>query len=244
MMSNIKAPITANAALAAVGAIFTWGVREELVAANPCKLVAGNPTRARERTLSDGELPLFWNALDGVDKVTAAALRIVLLTGQRPGEVAHMRKEHIKDGTWWEMPGQPMPELGWPGTKNARSHRVPLSEAVQTIIAQVGITNGFVFGRAITGLDRAMRAVCGNLEIERATPHDLRRTFASKVTALGHGRTAMDRLLNHSDHSVGSIYDRHGYQNEDRKIMEAVARHIMGIVEGRDASGTVIRGRF
>jgi hypothetical protein len=31
-----------------------------------------------------------WNALAEVDPVDAAALKLILLTGQRPGEVAHM----------------------------------------------------------------------------------------------------------------------------------------------------------
>ena len=48
---------------------------------------------------------------------------MILLTGQRPGEVTHMRREHIEDG-WWTLPGAPVPALGWPGTKNGETHRV------------------------------------------------------------------------------------------------------------------------
>ena len=58
---------------------------------------------------------------------------MVLLTGQRPGEVAHMRTEHIVDG-WWELPGAPVPALDWPGTKNGDSHRVWLPKAALAII--------------------------------------------------------------------------------------------------------------
>jgi hypothetical protein len=50
------------------------------------------------------------------------------------------------------------------------------------------------------------------------------------VTRLGFGRAAMDRLLNHADHSVGSIYDRYNYASEDRQIMEAVAAHFLRLV--------------
>jgi integrase len=122
-MASIEAPDLANQTLAAVSAIFTWAVKEEILPANPCKLVARNPVRSRERVLSESELPRFWSAFDDVGLVAASALRMILLTGQRPGEVAHMRREHIVDG-WWEMPGEPMPALGWPGTKNAATHRV------------------------------------------------------------------------------------------------------------------------
>ena len=34
----------------------------------------------------------------------STALKAILLLGQRPGEVTHMRREHLVDG-WWEMPG-------------------------------------------------------------------------------------------------------------------------------------------
>ena len=63
MMAKIEAPIVANQTLAAVSAIFSWGMKEEIVAANPCKLVERNPTKSRERVLSESELPLFWKAL-------------------------------------------------------------------------------------------------------------------------------------------------------------------------------------
>ena len=43
---------------------------------------------------------------------------MILLTGQRPGEILNMRTEHI-EGNWWTMPGDPVPALEWPGTKNA-----------------------------------------------------------------------------------------------------------------------------
>jgi hypothetical protein len=73
-------------------------------------------------------------------------LKVILLTGQRPGEVSHMRHEHIVDG-WWTMPGEPDHKLGWPGTKNGQSHRVWLPEVVRDIMADIDgdSTTGFVF---------------------------------------------------------------------------------------------------
>jgi integrase len=153
-----------------------------------------------------------------------------------------------KDG-WWEMPGQPEESIGWPGTKNAKSHRVWLTQEVRDILDTVDEAPdaGFVFvadnGGPVRGLDAAMRDICKKLKLPRATPHDLRRTFGSTVTALGHGRAAMDRILNHSDSGVGSVYDQHSYAAEDRRIMEAVTRHVTMLVEGRRAA-KVVRGRF
>jgi integrase len=168
MMARIEAPIVANQSLAAISAIFSWGVKEEIVAANPCKLVERNPTRSRERVLADSEIPKFWAAFDDADSVAGAALKMILLSGQRPGEVAHMRREHIRDG-WWEMPGEPIDTLGWPGTKNGQAHRVWLSKPVQELLARLRdgkSATDFVFAgarsRAIHGLDGAMRGICAN----------------------------------------------------------------------------------
>ena len=241
MMAKIEAPIIANQTLAALSAIFSWGVREEVVAANPCKLVERNPTKSRERVLSQSELPSFWQAFNKLDPVRGAALKAILLLGQRPGEVIHMRREHLKDG-WWEMPGEPA--NGWPGTKNADSHRVWIPKPAQELLADSGpSTTGFVFadphGGPINRVDHAMRSICAKLKLERATPHDLRRTHGSTITAMGFGRDAMNRVQNHKEGGIADVYDRHRYETETKTIMESVAAKIMALVESQE-SGKVV----
>jgi integrase len=241
LMARIKAPIAANQTLAAVSAVFTWGMKEEIVAANPCKLVARNPVRSRERVLAPSEIAPFWRALDEVEPRRAVALRLILLTGQRPGEVAHMRREHLKDG-WWEMPGHLIGGV-WPGTKNAAGHRVWLPAPARALIAGLADDTdgvgapGFVFQGTRRGpvgdLDRTMHDVCAKIGIEPVRPHDLRRTHGSTVTALGFGRDAMNRIQNHREGGIASVYDRHGYAEENKRIMEAVAAQIVALVEVR-----------
>ena len=133
---RIQAPIVANQTLAAASALFSWAVREELLSGNPCTRVERHPTRSRDRVLSDSEIPRFWKTFDEAGLYKGAALKMVLLTGQRPGEVRHMRREHIVDG-WWEMPGQPGPRLNWPGTKNGQSRRIWLPEPAKALLAEV-----------------------------------------------------------------------------------------------------------
>src|SRR4029079_2746515 len=123
MHRRIEAPISANQALAHTRAVFSWAVKQDLLKVNPCVGVEKNQTKERERVLSDSEIPLFWQAFDDAGYVQSLALKIILLTGQRPGEVRHMRTEHIKDG-WWELPGAPVQTLDWPGTKNGMTHRI------------------------------------------------------------------------------------------------------------------------
>jgi integrase len=237
---DVEAPALANQVLAAASAIFSWALKQEIVGGNPCRGIDRNETRSRERVLSDSEVPRFWAAFDDAGLVVSTALKLVLLTGQRPGgEVACMRREHIKDG-WWEMPGKPVPALGWPGTKNGASHRVWLPTAAREIVAELGGDNastGFVFagerGSAVKRLDAAMRDICAKLGVERATPHDLRRTHGSTITALGFGRDAMNRIQNHKEGGIGDVYDRHDYSAEIKTVMEATAARIMALVEGR-----------
>jgi integrase len=218
-IAAIAAPVLANQVLAAASAIFSWTVRQELITTNPCSGVEKHTTTSRERVLSDSEIVEFWPWL-------SAPLKMVLLTGQRPGEVAHLRHEHVVDG-WWEMPGAPEPATGWPGTKNGTSHRVWLSEPVRGLLSDV-------FAVPAGRMQRDMRELCAQLGVrEKVTPHDLRRTFCSTTTRLGFGRDAMNRVTNHRDGGIASVYDRYGYAEENKRIMETVARRIVGIAEGR-----------
>jgi integrase len=241
-----------NQVLAAISAVFTWAkdkrqpmtLRLPATFAHPARGIERHELKSRERVLNDSEVARFWDAFGELDPVTGAALKMVLLTGQRPGEVAHMRREHLRDG-WWELPGAPVPSLGWPGTKNKVSHRVWMAGPARTLIDGEDST-GFVFGRRkypVHGLDAAMRSICTKLGVERATPHDLRRTFSTKVAALGFGREALNRVTNHKEGGIASVYDRHGYADENKRIMETVAAKLIALAEGRPDTNVVAFAR-
>jgi integrase len=142
-----------------------------------------------------------------------------------------MAMDHVVDG-FWQMPGKP--QGSWPGTKNGRDHRVALSEAALALIPL------HLADRA-SGQKSALllKALVAEFSLERATPHDLRRTALTKITKLGFGRDAMDRIANHRKGGITDIYDRHSYEDEDRRIMAAVARQILSIVEGTGATNVV-----
>jgi integrase len=246
MVTRIGAPTVANQTLAAASAIFAWAIREDILKVNPCQQIERNTTVSRERILSDSEIPLFWTAFD--DVYEGALLKMILLTGQRPGEVRCMRTEHIIDG-WWTMPGDPIPALHWPGTKNGDTHRVWLPAAAQALVTEMDAT-GLIFagvrGKAIdaTKLPYAMRDICNKLKVERATPHDLRRTHGTMITRLGFGRDAMNRIQNHREGGIASVYDRHQYADENKRIMETVADKIMSSVEGVPVESNVVAAQF
>jgi integrase len=242
IMAKIDGPMAANQVVKSASAIFSWAVKQELLTTNPCVGVEHNDTTSRNRVLSDSEMPLFWEAF-GKAGLPGAALRVLLLTGQRPGEVRCMRHDQIVDG-WWNLPGPKDEAKGWPGTKNSENHRVWLPQQVRTIIAELNCDDGigFVFGKP-PALDATMRDICKKLNVPRAVPHDLRRTHGTRITGLGFGRPAMNRVQNHKEGGIASVYDRYEYGAENKQIMESVARHITAIVEGREGDN-IVRGRF
>jgi integrase len=98
---------------------------------------------------------------------------------------------------------------------------------------------GFVFD--VRRLDTAMRNICARLGVkEKVTPHDLRRTFSTTVTGLGSGRDAMNRVTNHKDGGIATVYDRHKYRRENQTIMEKVAAHILQLATGKGPDDKVI----
>jgi integrase len=242
LLREIEAKVVANQTLAVASAIFSWAIREEVggVKVNPCSHVKPNKVEARSRVLSDSELPKFWAAFERAG-LPGQALQLILLLGQRPGEVLHMRAEHL-DGGWWSLPGAPEPARGWPGTKNGENHRVWLPGPAQAIVAEIlgDRREGYVLGKSLR-LDTAMREIGAELGIaEPVRPHDLRRTHGTWITRLGFGREAMNRVQNHKEGGIADVYDRHGYAAETKRIMERVAARILALAEGRNGDAKVV----
>ena len=94
--------------LAAISAVFSWGIERNTSLPIPCRLVERNATQSRERILSESEVPLLMDALDDVvDPITASALKADPAHRGAAGRATHMRREHIKDGEWWECRVRP-----------------------------------------------------------------------------------------------------------------------------------------
>jgi integrase len=66
------------------------------------------------------------------------------------------------------------------------------------------------------------RAISRNLKyfgIPKFTPHDLRRTGSTQLAGFKVPRFDRDRVLNHTDQTVGSVYDVYEYQDEKRAVL-------------------------
>ena len=126
-MLNAKAataPVAANRLLEVVRRLYSWGLKQALVETTPCVNI-DRPTeeKSRDRVLSAQEIATFWERLDTASRMSQGvrvALKLVLVTGQRPGEVCAMEwKDLDLDGGWWDLPDAK--------TKSKRKHYVPLT---------------------------------------------------------------------------------------------------------------------
>jgi integrase len=225
------AGIEANRTLALVRKIFNWGISMDYVERNPCALVL---RLARERrrfhVMSSSDIRALFLSLDQEKPAVSAALRLILLTAQRSGEVLSMRWEDVDfSEAWWTIP----PER----SKNGLSHRVPLSPPALAILdarRALCSESPWVFPGASargpwSGIQKAVQRTRKRAGIE-LRGHDLRRTAASMMASMGTPRLVIGRILNHVETGVTSVYDRHGYDREKREALEAWARRLEEIV--------------
>jgi integrase len=240
------APIQSNRVLTCINRMFSWAVEVDMLEVTPChRMKPLAKENRRDRVLTYEELRRFWTRLPEcpVSLPMRQALRVQLLTAARIGEVLSMRWTDVDfDGGIWTIPAA--------NSKNGEANRVPLSPAAVEAIRALEPLNGnaeYVF-RGIRGggphivvnsTSVAIGRAIPYLEVGHFTPHDLRRSAATYLAALGTPRLVLSKILNHTDRSVDAIYDRHGYDNEKRAALDAWARKLAEIVEGQDAGKVV-----
>jgi len=192
----------------------------------------------KERVLSDGEIRTLWHATAVMGPAYRDVLRLILLTGQRPGEVAGIRGGDVNfEHALWTLP----PER----VKNKRRHLVPLTGEALTIIRKRGEGAGsgplFITPRGHTPTSQDVAKAFERLRQDGvfetpATPHDLRRTAATLMGRLEIDQMTIARVLNHASTTkatvTGSTYDRHTYEPQMRRALQALDAEIGRIVSG------------
>jgi integrase len=227
----------ANRTLTLLRTIFNFAVQQAIFDTNPTagiKLPARE--RRRDRVLSDGEIALLWERLphSGINETTRRIFQLILVTAQRPGEVAQAEWRDIDLATaWWTIPAEK--------SKNGLTHRVPLSGMALEIIGECPSEKSCLFPAPrswslpihINYLSHALRLKRDRLGIEHFTSHDLRRTAASHMASMGIPRLVISKVLNHVERGITAVYDRHGYDREKRAALEAWAARLGRIIAGR-----------
>ena len=237
---------TANRVRAYLSKFFNWCVERDVIELSPAMNVkAVAKEKSRDRVLSDDEIRWFWDACDDLGQPWGPLGKLLLLTGQRLGEVVAMTDSEI-DADNWHLPAD--------RTKNGRAHNVPLSpsalavlESVERIESENGYVHtttgespvsGYFKGRnriAESMAEIAAKETGEPVEIPHWTFHDLRRTCATGLARLGIPVRVTEAVLNHVSGTGGGIvavYQRHDYADEKRRALEAWARFITQLTEG------------
>jgi len=238
-----------RAVFAYASVLFGWAARRGDIPANPLadmeKPVAPKP---RDRVLSDVEVLAVWNAAASVSEPFDSFFRLLILTGQRRGEVAGMAWAELdRATTTWTVPAD--------RAKNGVAHIVPLSAPVVAELhrlskaaqkgkgiqdenkwPKVGLVLTTTGKTPISGITKAKSA------LDAAVPksgesgplpgwriHDIRRTVATGFQRLGIRFEVTEAVLNHISGAKGGIagvYQRHDWKDEKRAALEAWARHL------------------
>jgi len=244
-----RAPVASNRVRALLSRLFNFAIEREILEASP--MAALKPLykeKPKERYLSGEEISLVWHKLEGAPNTTGEmkqALRLILCTGARPGEVAGMAWEEVQ-GEWWNLPGERM--------KNGLPHRYYLTPMAREILKaqkedQESLEEkpAFVFPSPITvgapiqpkNLSRPLRRN-EYFGLPPFTPHDLRRTTATHLGELGIPRLTVGQILGHTDGSITQVYDRHSFDKEKKQALMKWDRQLKRILSGATETEKVI----
>jgi integrase len=249
-------------------AAFAWAMKRGAVHTNPfADLPLAKNVGKRERVLSDQEIAEIWRAAGDATWPYGTIVRLLILTGQRRGEVAGMTWGEISENlAMWTLPGE--------RTKNGAAHTVPLSTVACDLLRAAlpedtnePLASGeFVLPGAIgtpfAGWSKAKRALDKAINDARAiaakaagrTPaplalwslHDLRRTVATGLQRLGVRLEVTEAVLNHISGSRGGIagvYQRHDWAAEKRAALDAWAARVVANFADAPESQRVVRLR-
>lgn len=239
---------SARAAFTMVSSMFDHGVGKHLVTGNPCALlkvssIIGTERAARARvSLNDDQLRAFITALPALGKENELALKIILATGVRKGELSRAKWSDVDlDAGLWSIP--PENQKGRRSTKEAgKAFVIPLPVVVVgwfKELATLAMGSKMVMpGRYRAGsetinhstFNRALGKLPANLA--RVTPHDLRSTARSHLAALGVSIIVAERCLNHSLGGLVGIYDQHDYMDERRVALNLWAAKLAALENG------------
>ena len=246
-------------------AAFAWAMKRGAVQNNPfANLPVAKGIAKRERVLSDIEIAEIWHAAGEAASPYGTIIRLLILTGQRRGEVAGMAWEEISEElTTWTLPGG--------RTKNGEPHTVPLSATVCDILRALlpdgadnwhaggGIVLPGTLGTPFAGWSKAKQALDKAIVDARAKAaraagtspaplipwnvHDLRRTVATGLQRLGVRLEVTEAVLNHISGSRGGIagvYQRHDWAAEKRVALDSWAAHVLAVAKGAPATSKVV----
>jgi integrase len=210
---------------------FTWCQKKRYITDNPVTGLSQHAQPSRSRVLTDGELKAVWKAADQIGGHFAAIVKLLLLTGQRRGEIAALRT------SWIENDHIVLPKEI---CKNSREHAFPIGPMSAALISRAMPTSGLLFfparGRPTSpfnGWSKSKAVLDALSAVADWTLHDLRRTFATNMAQLGVAPHVVEKLLNHvtgTISGVAGIYNRFAYENEMCEAMNKWEARVSALI--------------
>lgn len=136
------APVMANNTFKIIRKMFNWAVKNDYLDVSPAlNIDLPTPKVDRNRVLSEQEIRIFWKSIDSADMSNEIrrALKLILVTAQRPNEVIGMRSEEI-DGCWWIIPVLRQ-KVAKSKESERNSHRVYLTDLALELIGDLDVFN-------------------------------------------------------------------------------------------------------
>jgi integrase len=194
--------------------LFKAAVRDKKIAESPMKDIHVIKTTPRDRVLSRTEE----EALRGlVSPMWQRFLTVALTTGLRRGELLGLEPRDLRDGGTWL---QVRAELN----KTKKARLVPLRPDTLAILEEQaasrrGDDRTPYFPLSLHTPTVMMRKWCKRLKLPTRTPHDLRRTFATRCAEAGMYPKHLQQILGHSSIEMTMKYYVHV---ERRSVADAL----------------------
>ena len=219
-------PVMANRTRAYLSAFFSDAVERDLIAVSPIeKMRQPAKETSRDRVLADAELARLWQ--NDLPIPYRAAIRVLMLTGQRRGETVNMEWSELDLAAGeWRIPAAK--------TKTGRAqHVVHLSRLAVATIEECGRVDGCPYVFTFDGRRPiSAKGLTERFPIDDATPHDLRRTFTTGCQKLGVEYDVREICVNHIAGGVAAVYARHDYLAERKAAMLLWGTHVEGLLRG------------
>lgn len=236
-------PYQANRTMALLSKMFSLAIKWEWRTDNPCRGIEKYPEEKRERYLSPDEIGRLVDALsEAMNKTSANAVKLLLLTGARRGEVLKATWDQFDlDAGIWIKPSA--------HTKTKKNHRVPLSAPAMQLLVDMEkykkgeyVFPGKVRGAAITDIKKFWKEICKTAELEGVRLHDLRHTFASVLASSGLSLLVIGRMLGHTQAATTDRYS-HLYDDPLREAADRVGAVVEGAAGNRKSAEVVLIGK-
>jgi integrase len=224
---SARAPTHANRTIAVLSRMLSLAVRWGWRADNPCRGIERNQEAKRTRYLTGPEIARLSQALDELrDQNAANAVRLLLLTGARQGELLSARWADIDlEAAVWVKPGAT--------TKQRTEHRVPLSAAAVQLLTEMRAQadDEWIFPARGGGhrphVNAAWIAARKAAKLEGVHLHDLRHAYASILASAGLSLPVIGALLGHSTPTTTHRY-AHLFDDPLRQATERASAIITG----------------